>query len=400
MNAFKIYKRPAIVICLIASCVFMLTKCIDKEKNAQHPADKKETEVKENIKEDVKVNLGSEMLEDGSKAEAPVSLIYIPLLFNNNPIGVLTVQSFRKFAYNQYHLDILRSLASYITTAIQNANSYSKMTEAFDQLKSAQSKLVESEKMASLGVLTAGVAHEINNPVNFISAGVESLNDNYSEIKNMLLQIGKKDDKLSKEDRLKYIDRCIEEINLDVLLPEIEELIGSIKSGADRTTEIVKGLRNFTRLDEDDMKIANIEEGIDNTLVILNNRIKDRIKVVKDYCKLPLIMCFPGQLNQVFMNIIFNATDAITNKGEIKIKTKVEQDKAIISISDTGSGMSEEVRSKIFEPFFTTKAVGKGTGLGLSISYGIIEKHKGTIEVKSEPGKGTEFTITLPVNLN
>ena len=356
-----------------------------------------EKEFKRYITGEVKVNIEDGSLEDGTKPEIPVSLIYMPLLINNEPSGVLTVQSFRKYAYNQYHLDILRSLASYITTAIQNAGSYSKMTDAFEQLKSAQSKLVESEKMASLGVLTAGVAHEINNPVNFISAGVESLNENYDEIKNALFQIKQSEKIKDAEARLATIDKSIRALNIDVLLPEMEDLIGSIKSGASRTTEIVKGLRNFTRLDEDDMKIANVEEGIDNTLVILNNRVKDRIKVIKEYGHLSLLMCFPGQLNQVFMNIIFNATDAIADKGEIKIKTWEEGGKAMISIADSGSGMNETVRSKIFEPFFTTKAVGKGTGLGLSISYGIIEKHKGTIEVKSELGKGTEFIIKLPI---
>ena len=257
-------------------------------------------------------------LEDGTQSLVPLSLIYIPLLFNNNPIGVLTVQGFRKFAYNQYHLDILRSLASYMTTAIQNAHSYSKMTDAFEQLKSAQSKLVESEKMASLGVLTAGVAHEINNPVNFISAGIESLAENYDEIKNALTRINKTNQNLSFEERVNFIDKSIDELNLEILLPEMEDLIGSIKNGASRTTEIVKGLRNFTRLDEDDMKIANVEEGIDNTLVILNNRIKDRIIVTKEYGKLPHIMCYPGQLNQVFMNIILMPLMQLPAKEPLK----------------------------------------------------------------------------------
>ncbi len=350
------------------------------------------------IIETVKVNLGSETLEDGSKSEAPVSLIYIPLLFNNNPIGVLTVQSFRKFAYNQYHLDILRSLASYITTAIQNASSYSKMTQAFEQLKSAQSKLVESEKMASLGVLTAGVAHEINNPVNFITGGIESLQENYADVQDLqqkliAYHVNKGDDTLWKE-----IEDQKKLLNLESLLPEIDELMNSIRSGAERTAEIVRGLRNFSRLDENDMKKANIEEGLDNTLVILNNRLKNKINIVKEYGSVKPIMCYPGQLNQVFMNIIYNAADAIKEKGVITITTLEENGNLMIKIRDNGMGMPEEVRSHIFEPFFTTKPVGKGTGLGLSIAYGIIEKHKGRIEVESEPGQGTEFIITLPIN--
>ena len=329
----------------------------------------------------------------GEQAE---SIIYLPLMTNEGPIGVITVQSFRKHIYTNYHIDILRSLGSYITIAIQNANSYRKMTEAFEQLKSTQSKLVESEKMASLGVLTAGVAHEINNPVNFISAGIKSLKENYSDMQDLLKLYLNLDRKNISEEQWDEIDETKKDLNIESLLPEIEELFGSIRNGATRTAEIVKGLRNFSRLDEGDMKKASLEEGIDNTLVILNNRFKNRIKVVKDYAKLPEILCYPGQMNQVFMNIIYNATDAIEGEGEIHIKTWQENGKFKISIKDSGNGMSEEVRSKIFEPFFTTKAVGKGTGLGLSITYGIIDKHKGAIEVKSEMGMGTEFIISLP----
>ena len=340
------------------------------------------------------------VLEDGTQSSSPHSMIYMPLLFNNEPIGILTVQSFRKFAYNQYHLDILRSLASYITTAIQNASSYSKMTEAFEQLKSAQSKLVDAEKMASLGVLTAGVAHEINNPVNFISGGIESLRENYEDLKKLLEFIEEHDSKHTPAELWEIIDSVRKEIELKSLLPEMEVLINTIRNGALRTSEIVKGLRNFSRLDESDMKKANLEEGINSTLVILNNKIKGKISVEKEFSGIPEMICYPGQLNQVFMNILSNASDAIDGEGIIRIKTIEKDDCIYIHFSDTGSGMPEDIRAHIFEPFFTTKAVGKGTGLGLSISYGIIENHKGNIEVKSEVGKGTEFIIKLPLNNN
>jgi signal transduction histidine kinase/YesN/AraC family two-component response regulator len=336
-------------------------------------------------------------LEDGTKSEVAMSFIYIPLLFNNEPIGVLSVQSFRKYAYNQYHLDILRSLASYITTAIQNASSYSKMTAAFEQLKAAQSKLIESEKMASLGVLTAGVAHEINNPVNFITGGIESLKDNYADIEQLLRMYLNYDPEKDGNEGWEGIQKLKKQLDPESLLPEVKELLNSIENGAVRTAEIVKGLRNFSRLDESDMKKAGMEEGINNTLVILNNRIKDRIKVIKDYADIPEIICYPGQLNQVFLNILYNAVDAIKGEGTIHIKTWQEGDKINISIRDSGCGMPEHILEHIFEPFFTTKPVGKGTGLGLSISYGIIENHKGKIEVESEVGKGTMFTISLPI---
>jgi signal transduction histidine kinase/CheY-like chemotaxis protein len=330
----------------------------------------------------------------GEQAE---SLLYLPLMTNEGPIGVITVQSFKKHIYNQYHIDILRSLGSYITIAIQNSTSYRQMTHAFEELKAAQTKLVESEKMASLGVLTAGVAHEINNPVNFITAGITSLRQNYKDMETLLLMYLKYDPAISAPGVWEEIQKMRQELSPDELLPEIEKLLTSINNGATRTAQIVKGLQNFTRLDENDMKKANIEESIDNTLVILNNRMKNRIAIIKEYGNIPEIVCYPGQLNQVFMNLLHNASDAIEGEGEIHIKTAQENGHVMISVRDNGNGMPEEIRHKIFEPFFTTKPVGKGTGLGLSIAYGIIEKHKGSIEVKSEMGKGTEFTLKLPM---
>ncbi|MFA6260596.1 MAG: GAF domain-containing protein [Bacteroidia bacterium] len=328
------------------------------------------------------------------------SIIYLPLISNDKAIGTISVQSFKKHSYNHYHIDILRSLATYATIAIENSNTYGKMTKAFEDLKTAQMKLVESEKMASLGVLTAGVAHEINNPVNFISAGIETLINSYAEIKTLLeLYLQTDPEKINPVlwDEIKK--RC-DELEPEESLPEVEQLLASIKTGATRTAEIVKGLRNFTRLDENDLKKANVHEGIDNTLVILNNRIKNRISIVKTYADIPEIHCYPGQLNQVFMNLLHNASDAIEGEGTIHIVTTNENGNIKISIRDSGKGMTEEIRSRIFEPFYTTKAVGKGTGLGLSIAYGIIEKHKGMIEVNSAVGKGTEFIITLPVTNN
>ena len=328
----------------------------------------------------------------------PASLIYLPLLAATETIGVITVQSFRKYAYSQYHVDIVRSLASHIAIAVQNARSYEKMTEAFEQLKQAQSKLVETEKMASLGLLTAGVAHEINNPVSFISGGINSLKENYDDLTNLLEQLLKLNPKKDAEKQLEDILTSVREADLENLIPEMEELINSINNGALRTAEIVKGLRNFSRLDENDRKVSDIRTGIDNTLVLLNNRNKDRVEIIKEYGEIPELMCFPGQLNQVFLNILNNALDAIDGKGKIFINTWYENDVIHISIRDTGSGMDEETGSRIFEPFFTTKDVGEGTGLGLSISYNIIDSHQGRISVSSVKGEGTTFEIELPVS--
>ncbi|HKR05610.1 MAG TPA: ATP-binding protein, partial [Bacteroidia bacterium] len=236
-------------------------------------------------------------------------------------------------------------------------------------------------KMASLGQLTAGVAHEINNPINFVSANINPLKRNFEELVTFIRQ--KKETNSSE---------------LNYTIDETKQLLSGIEEGSRRTAEIVKVLRNFSRLDEEEMKKANINEGIISTLVLLHNKIKhQKIEVIKSLGEIPEIECYPGQLNQVFMNIISNAIDAISENGKIIITTLKEKDRIKISIRDTGKGMGDEVKQKIFDPFFTTKDVGKGTGLGLSISYGIIEKHKGRIEVESEKGKGSEFVILMPV---
>jgi signal transduction histidine kinase len=272
-----------------------------------------------------------------------------------------------------------------------------ELQKILENLKQAQSQLVQSEKMASLGQLVAGIAHEINNPVNFISAGVESLSTNLEEIRQVL-EIYHKITAGNVAEKLKEIEEIKEKVEYKEAIRETNKLIESIKNGTKRTTEIVRGLRTFSRLDEDILKIADIHEGLDSTLILLHNRYKNRIEIVRNYGDLPLTECYPGQLNQVFMNILSNAVDAIDDKGTITINTSISKGFIQISIKDTGHGIPENIREKIFDPFFTTKGVGKGTGLGLSISQSIIEKHRGSIDVKSEKGKGTEFIIVLPVN--
>ncbi len=286
-----------------------------------------------------------------------------------------------------------------INEALEIEKSNTELT--LEHLKQTQSMLVQQEKMASLGQLTAGIAHEINNPVNFISSGIDSLR----LVLGDLLTIVKEYDNLNlenTENQLNIIKELKDELDYDLLLKGIGELSSSIKTGADRTAEIVRGLRKFSRLDEDSLKMIDLHENIDATLVILHNQYKERIEIVRQYGDLPAIECNPGKLNQVFLNILVNAIEAIENKGIISIKTKlslIETKKYVeIHITDTGIGMTEEVKKRIFEPFFTKKDVGKGTGLGLSISYGIIEQHKGKIEVISQKGVGTEFIVYIPIN--
>jgi signal transduction histidine kinase len=275
------------------------------------------------------------------------------------------------------------------------ADQKEELQSALENLKLTQSQLVQSEKMASIGQLVAGIAHEINNPVTFINAGVDSLRTNLDEVRQVLDIYHRITPENSRE-KLKEIAVLKERIDYKQAIREINTLIDSIQNGTERTTQIVNGLRTFSRLDEDVLKFADIHEGIDSTLILLRNKYKNKVEIIREYADLPMLECYPGQLNQVFMNILSNAIDAIEGQGTITITTSKANDFVRISIRDTGKGIPEHLRAKIFDPFFTTKEVGEGTGLGLSISHGIIEKHKGSIKVKSHIGEGSEFVISLP----
>lgn len=266
------------------------------------------------------------------------------------------------------------------------------------KLKDTQSKLVESEKMASLGQLTAGVAHEINNPVNFISSNIKPLKLSISEIMEILNAYRKLNDAESTESNIQKAKELEEKYDIEYLIKELNTILAGINDGAERTKEIVLGLRNFSRLDKHQLKEIKLSEMIDSNLVLLRNKYKDRIDIKRSYDEnIPYIQCYPGQLSQVIMNILNNAIQAIDGKGTISIKTRLSGEKAEILISDTGKGIPNDKLDNIFDPFYTTKEVGKGTGLGLSISYGIIQEHNGKIDVDSELGKGTTFTIILPL---
>ncbi len=278
-----------------------------------------------------------------------------------------------------------------------------KVQQMYHELQSAQSQLVQSEKMASLGQLVAGIAHEINNPINFIFAGSESLKSLLEEFD----EVAEKYDELNEvpaeqlPQALRELNELKQDLEFEDTRQDIFNLLHDIQTGAERTVEIVKGLRTFSRLDEDTLKRTDLHENLNATLVILRNQYKGRIKIQKEYDeKLPDIECYPGKLNQVFMNIISNAIQAIEGEGKITIKTiKLSDNQYQVAITDTGGGIPEEVKNRIFDPFFTTKEVGKGTGLGLSISLGIIKKHHGKLEVNSKVGEGTTFLITLPTEI-
>lgn len=272
-----------------------------------------------------------------------------------------------------------------------------ELQRTMQRLQQTQSQLVQSEKMASLGQLTAGIAHEINNPINFMASNVGPLKRDLVDLFAVLAQY----EHLVHEHKLQTtfagVEKLKQQVDYAFLVEEIDKLLEGIEEGARRTTEIVRGLRNFSRLNEEGQKLASINQGLDATLLMLKHQLKNRVEVIRDYQTFPDVFCYPGKLNQAFLNILSNASQAIKGEGKIFITTSFDGEIVTISIKDTGEGMSADVKQRIFEPFFTTKDVGEGTGLGLSITYGIIEDHDGNIEVYSEPGKGTEFVITLPV---
>lgn len=265
------------------------------------------------------------------------------------------------------------------------------------KLQETQAMMVHSEKMRSLGELVAGIAHEINNPINFIHGNIMIL-QNYTKDLISLIDLYEENNQTIPEDIKKKIEQLKQDIDLDFLRDDINDLIKSCIEGTQRTKNIVLDLKNFSRMEEMVLTQFDIPKEIDTTLNILNNKYKNRITVIKNYNEdTPKIEAYGGQLNQVFMNILDNAQDAIDGVGTLTINTYKDGANVKIEFIDSGSGIPKENLQKIFEPFFTTKAVGKGTGLGMSISYRVIKDHNGTIEVDSEIGKGTKFTITLPI---
>ncbi len=327
------------------------------------------------------------------------AVLAMPLELRGELTGVLTAGEKRScLRWSAEDLEFLGAVANHAAIALENARSYEvlvdlnarleervrertaqlevmhqELASAYAELKSAETQLVHSEKMASLGRLVAGVAHEINNPVSFIATSVAPLRRRLAE--------------------------AAVEAPADVvpLLREAEEIADVMARGAERTAAIVRDLRSFSRLGEAKRKPADLHEGLEVSLRLLESRWRGRVTIHRDYGAMPLIECDPGQLNQVFMNVLANACDATAANGNIWITTRREGDEAVVTVRDDGVGMTPEVRAHVFDPFFTTKDVGGGTGLGLAISHGVVTAHGGRIEVESAPGAGATFRIILPV---
>ena len=328
---------------------------------------------------------------DGQKI--PAKLVATPLESQGRVVGV--IESFR---------DIRERKEAEV--ALQKSHNNSE--KILQELKATQRQMLQSEKMASIGKLAAGVAHEINNPTGFVSSNLHSLRGYHKDIRELIDQyrslvselketMGVGQDGACVSEKLDHIAALEKKVDIDFILDDTPNLLKESIEGTERITKIVIDLKNFAHPGEDKPKPADINQGLESTLNVVWNELKYKAKVIKEFGKVPQVKCYPQQLNQVFINLLVNAAQAIEKEGEIKVATRTMDGKVEIAISDTGTGIPEESLPKIFDPFFTTKEVGKGTGLGLNVAYNIIKKHKGTIDVKSQLGKGTTFIISIPV---
>ncbi len=376
--------------------------------------------------------------------QQPKSLLSIPIINQGKLLGILYLENnLTTGAFTSDRVEILKLLTTQAAISLENAILYKNLAQANETLKdyshtleekveertqelskinqslqqtlselqNTQTHLIQTEKMSSLGEMVAGIAHEINNPINFIHANISYASSYVEDLLDLVAIYQQEYPNPSS-----IIEKKAQELDLDFLLNDLPKLLESMNVGSSRIRNIVLSLRNFSRLDESEMKPVDIHEGIDNTLMILQHRLNEKsnhpeIEVIKEYGQLPFISCYAGQLNQAFMNILSNAIDALQESnetdaiatspkvGQICIRTSlVDSNTLKIQIADNGHGMSDKVRQKIFDPFFTTKPIGSGTGLGLSISYQVVvDKHKGQLTCDSTPGKGTEFVIEIPL---
>jgi two-component system NtrC family sensor kinase len=308
----------------------------------------------------------------------------------------------RWFVFNSYPFrDSSQDLVSGAVITLHNTTVVKRFTseleKAYSELKLTQAKVIQQEKMACIGQLAAGVAHEINNPMGFISSNLNTLVKYIERLTDFIHAQSEALESLNGGDIAQKLRDKRNALKIDYVIDDTRELIKESMDGAERVRTIVQNLKSFSRVDDAESKHADINECITSTINIVWNELKYKASLIKDLGVIPLTRCHPQQINQVFMNLLVNAAQAIEKQGEITVRTWQENGSIYASVSDTGGGMPPEVLDQIFEPFFTTKEIGRGTGLGLSITYDIIKKHNGEIIAASEPGKGTTFTVRLPV---
>ncbi len=315
----------------------------------------------------------------------------------------------RDVTRDQQKADEIQKLNAELRQAVEQIRAKNETLEnTLKQLKESQSQILQSEKMASIGQLAAGVAHEINNPTGFLGSNLKTLSDYMEDISSLVTDYRSfmrniRSDRYGETDTAAFVERMSQisekeaSIDIDYILEDIPDLIKESREGTDRIKKIIVNLKDFAHPGDDVKKMADINDCLDSTLNIVWNEIKYKAEVSKQYGELPLVKCYPNQLNQVFLNLLVNAAQAIPDRGRIDIRTRSFNNQVEIIISDNGTGIPEEYLSKVFDPFFTTKPVGKGTGLGLNVAFNIIQKHQGIINIESTAGEGTVFTIKLPV---
>lgn len=321
-------------------------------------------------------------------------------------LGVYTLYQFRISLVRQRTAELEAKVAKRTRELMVQKETVERV---LNELRETQMHLVHSEKMASLGQMVAGIAHEINNPITYVKANISLLEKKHHQVQAMFYSFSDLFDffdtfkNIHDEPhdafvaKLTEIDKMIESSKFEKFLSDFPKIIHEMRDGVERTQKIVEDLRNFSRLDESHFKEISLIDSIESTLNILKNEYKNRITIHRNFTQLPLIYCNPGHINQVLMNLLVNAFQSIEGEGDVWIRTNAGQNNVLVSIKDNGKGIPYEIQHKVYDPFFTTKPVGKGTGLGLAISYKILEAHKGTIFFESTPGVGTEFKITLPI---
>jgi predicted ATPase/signal transduction histidine kinase len=352
--------------------------------------------------------------------QQPKSILCMPIHHRGELIGILYLENnLSSRAFTSDRVEVLQLLATQAAISLQNALLYNTLeqkveqrtqelyeknhhlSQALTELQQTQAQLIQSEKMSSLGQVVAGVAHEINNPASFICGNITHAKNYFQDLLDLVYLY-----QTHHPQTVPQIEDKLDEMNFDFLRHDVEKLMTSMQSGIDRIRQIVISLRNFSRLNEADMKPVDLNQGLESTLLILQHRLNSnhlRINLKKEYGELPQVMCYASQINQVFMNILNNAIDALEEKEQgsaltLCIRTEVTPcNKVKIWISDNGNGMSQTVQQRLFDPFFTTKPIGKGTGLGLSVCYAIVKKHNGQLEFTSKLGQGTEFAISIPL---